>query len=114
MTIMYGIRNCDTVKKATRWMDNEGVAYSFHDYKVSGVDEDKLREWSTFVGWEKLLNTSGTTFRKLDAADREDINEDKAIMLMKQNPSMIKRPLIEHDGGILLGYKATDYEEALL
>jgi arsenate reductase len=109
---MYGIRNCDTVKKARTWLDARGIAYDFHDYKVSGIDRARLSAWVDELGWEKLLNRAGTTFRKLPDADRADIDRDKAITLMMAQPSMIKRPVLDLGDRRILGFKAGDYEGA--
>jgi Spx/MgsR family transcriptional regulator len=110
---IYGIKNCDTMKKARAWLDSHGVAYAFHDYKTAGVEKDKLKQWSEKVGWETLLNRAGTTFRKLPNADKEGLNEAKAIALMLAQPSMIKRPVLELPGGkLLVGFKAEHYEAA--
>lgn len=106
---LYGIRNCDTVKKARNWLDLQGVAYVFHDYKASGADADRLGRWADVVGWEKLLNRAGTTFRKLPEADRADIDRAKAIGLMVAHTSLIKRPVVEHPGGLLVGFDAEAY-----
>ena len=92
---IYGIKNCDTMKKARAWLDSHGVAYAFHDYKTAGVAKDKLKGWSDEVGWETLLNRAGTTFKKLPDADREGLSERKALALMLAQPSMIKRPVLE-------------------
>ncbi len=113
MITMYGIKNCDTVKKARNWLDNERVAYSFHDYKVSGVDKEKLEEWVMEHGWETILNRSGTTFKALDAGDKAHIDADKAIALMLANSSMIKRPILDTGKQTIVGFKATTYETAL-
>lgn len=113
MITMYGIKNCDTIKKARNWLDNERVAYSFHDYKVSGVDKDRLEEWVMEHGWETILNRSGTSFKALDAGDKAHIDADKAIALMMANPSMIKRPILDTGKGTIVGFKATTYETAL-
>lgn len=109
----YGIPNCDTVKKARRWLDEKGLAYSFHDYKKEGADPAKLAAWSDEAGWEALLNRRGTTFRKLDEADRADMDRAKAIGLMEAHPSLIKRPVVEHPGGLLVGFDAAQWEAAL-
>lgn len=115
MTItMYGIKNCDTIKKARTWLDEHGVAYAFHDYKAEGIDAARLSRWSGLVGWEVLLNRAGTTFRKLPDADREGIDAAKAAGLMLAQPSMIKRPVLEYPGGILVGFKPENYAKALL
>ena len=106
---LYGIRNCDTMKKAWTWLDQHGVAYDFHDYKKSGIDRAKLEDWVRAVGWERLLNRSGTTFRKLPEAERQGLDADKAIGLMLAQPSMIKRPVLEADGKLLVGFRPEDY-----
>jgi arsenate reductase (glutaredoxin) len=106
MTItLYGIPNCDTVKKARVWLDAEGVAYAFHDYKKAGIDAETLRGWAGEVGWEVLLNRAGTTFRKLPDADKEGLDAEKAITLMVAQPSMIKRPVVTGAGTLLVGFK---------
>jgi arsenate reductase len=109
---LYGIPNCDTVKKARAWLAAEGVAYDFHDYKKSGVDESRLRGWILEHGWEKLLNRAGTTFRKLPDADREGLDADKAVTLMLAQPSMIKRPVLENGDRVLIGFNPDLYAEA--
>lgn len=106
----YGIPNCDTVKKARTWLDAKGICHDFHDYKKEGADKTKLMDWCRAVGWETLLNRAGTTFRKLPDADRTDINEAKAIALMLAQPSMIRRPVVEHPGGVLVGFKPDEWE----
>lgn len=110
---MYGIKNCDTIKKARTWLEGKGVGYGFHDYKTSGIDRERLSRWVDELGWEKLLNRAGTTFRKLPESDRENLDREKAIALMLAQPSMIKRPLLDTGDRRILGFKATDYEEAL-
>jgi arsenate reductase (glutaredoxin) len=110
---LYGIPNCDTVKKARVWLDQAGVSYRFHNYKVDGADEGRLRHWVDTLGWEVLLNRAGTTFRKLPDADRADLNADKAIALMIAQPSMIKRPVLEGDGVLLVGFKPDAWTAAL-
>jgi arsenate reductase (glutaredoxin) len=109
MVTVFGIPNCDTVKKARVWLDAAGVAYAFHDYKKAGVDAATLNRWADAVGWEPLLNRAGTTFRKLGDADKADIDRAKAIALMTANPSMIKRPVVESAGRLLVGFKADDW-----
>jgi arsenate reductase len=111
--ILYGIRNCDTVKRARVWLDGRGIAYDFHDYKTAGVDPGKLRAWAAELGWENLLNRAGTTFRKLADADKRDLDEAKAIALMLAQPSMIRRPLLDLGERRLLGFSAEAYAEAL-
>jgi arsenate reductase (glutaredoxin) len=110
---LYGIPNCDTVKKARAWLDQRGVAYEFHDYKKEGADAGKLGRWSDSLGWEALLNRRGTTFRGLNEADKADIDRAKAIRLIQANPSLIKRPVVEHDGGLLVGFDAAAWQGAL-
>ena len=107
---IYGIKACDTMKKARSWLDDHNVGYEFHDYKASGVTAETLRGWAEKVGWETLLNRSGTTFRKLPDADKTGLTEDKAIALMVAQPSMIKRPVLEVDEDLLVGFKPDQYE----
>lgn len=110
MTTIYGIKNCDTMKKARAWLDGKGVAYDFHDYKASGIDRARLEGWVRKVGWEVLLNRAGTTFRKLPDKDKEGLTESKAITLMLAHPSMIKRPVLDTGGKLLVGFKPEQYE----
>lgn len=105
MLILYGIPNCDTVKKARAWLDGRGHTYAFHDYKRAGIDEARLRTWIDAVGWEALLNRAGTTFRKLAEADKAGLDADKAVALMMAQPSMVRRPVVEFDGALLVGFK---------
>lgn len=107
--VIYGIRNCDTMKKARAFLDAKGVAYDFHDYKTAGIEPAKLKAWAKDVGWEKLLNKAGTTFRKLPEVDREGLTEAKALALMAAQPSMIKRPVLEAHGRLLVGFRPEDY-----
>ncbi len=109
--VIYGIKNCDTMKKARAFLDAKGVVYDFHDYKTAGIEPAKLKAWAKDVGWEKLLNRAGTTFRKLPEADREGLTEAEAIALMAAQPSMIKRPVLETGGALLAGFKPEDYEK---
>jgi arsenate reductase (glutaredoxin) len=114
MTItLYGIPNCDTVKKARSWLDGNGVAYVFHDYKKAGADLAKLATWCDAKGWETVLNRAGTTFKKLPDADKSGLDQAKAIQLMIDQPSMIKRPIVEHPGGLLVGFKEAEWETVL-
>jgi arsenate reductase len=111
---IYGIKNCDTMKKARAWLDKQGVDYYFHDYKSAGIEREKLERWAKKVGWETLLNRAGTTFRKLPDKDKEGLTEKKAIALMLAQPSMIKRPVLDLGGGkLLVGFKPELYEEAV-
>ena len=106
---IYGIKNCDTMKKARAWLDKRGVAYTFHDYKAVGIDKDTLEGWAKKAGWEVLLNRAGTTFRKLPDSDKENVTEKKAIALMLAQPSMIKRPVLEVGGRLTVGFKPESY-----
>lgn len=108
---VYGIRNCDTMKKARAWLDAQGVAYTFHDYKVEGAAKADLERWAAAVGWETLLNRAGTTFRKLEPAAKEGLDQRRAIALMLAQPSMIKRPVLEARGQVLVGFKPEAYAE---
>jgi arsenate reductase (glutaredoxin) len=114
---IYGIRNCDTMKKARAWLDAHGVAYAFHDYAKSGIAKPQLARWAADVGWERLCNRAGTTFKKLPEADTRDLTEAKALDLMVARPSMIKRPVLTIDSGagerILVGFSPDAYAEAL-
>jgi len=110
--ILYGIKNCDTMKKARAWLDRYGVAYSFHDYKTAGVDKNRLQRWAREVGWERLLNRSGTTFRKLPDAEKAGLSEARAVALMLAQPSMIKRPVLETGNKLLVGFEPERYEAA--
>jgi arsenate reductase len=101
------------MKKAWTWLDQHAVAYRFHDYKTAGIDRASLERWAGDVGWEVLLNRAGTTFRKLPEADRQGLDRDKAIALMLAQPSMIKRPVLDLGGRLLVGFKPADYEAAL-
>jgi arsenate reductase len=113
MTVtIYGIKNCDTMKKARAWLDKAGVEYAFHDYKSAGIDKAHLERWSKAVGWETLLNRAGTTFRKLPDTNKEGLTAAKAIKLMLEQPSMIKRPVLETGKALLVGFKPDDYKAA--
>ena len=109
---IYGIRQCDTMTKACRWLDAAEIAYHFHDYKISGIDAARLRAWCRALGWERVLNRSGTTFRKLPDAQRVELDENRAIGLMFAQPSMIKRPILEADGRVLAGFSPAVYATA--
>lgn len=111
-TIVYGIPNCDTVKKARVWLSEQGVDYTFHDYKKQGADPVRLRDWVEQAGWEKVLNRAGTTFRKLPDADKAGLDAAKAVAIMAANPSCIKRPIVEHDGGLLVGFRPDEWAQA--
>jgi len=108
-TAIYGIKNCDTMKKARSWLDAHGVETTFHDYKVKGIDREHLDTWCDAAGWETVLNRAGTTFKKLDDEQKADLTREKAIALMLEQPSMIKRPVLETDGKIVVGFKPDTY-----
>lgn len=109
MTTLYGIRNCDTVKKARAWLEARDISYAFHDYKSAGVEEARLRGWVARLGWERLLNRSGTTFRKLPEAEREGLDEERAVALMLAQPSMIRRPVVEAGAELIVGFKPDEW-----
>ena len=109
---IYGIKNCDTMKKARAWLDDRGVAYAFHDYKAVGIERGVIEGWAREVSWETLLNRAGTTFRKLPEKDQEGLTDKKAIALMVAQPSMIKRPVLDVGGKLLVGFKPERYEQA--
>lgn len=108
MLTLYGIKNCDTMKKAMKWLEAEGIAYQFHDYRKGGIDAEMLSAFSTSLGWEALLNTRGTTWRKLDDADKADMTENKAINLMVANDALVKRPVWQKGGEYRLGFATKD------
>jgi arsenate reductase len=110
---IYGIKSCDTMKKARAWLDAHGVAYAFHDYKAQGIARGQLAAWASEVGWETLLNRAGTTFRKLPEKDKEALDERKALALMLAQPSMIKRPVLDVGGKLLVGFEPAMYANAL-
>ena len=110
---IYGIKNCDTMKKARAWLDANRVAYQFHDYKSEGIDKPRLQAWAKAVGWETLLNRAGTTFRKLPDSDKQGLTEARAIALMLEQPSMIKRPVLDVGGGVLVGFNPDIYKAEL-
>ncbi len=113
MTTIYGIKACDTMQKARAWLAARGISYAFHDYKSQGIDRARLEGWAGQVGWEVSADRSGTTFRKLPDADKAELDEAKAIALMLAQPSMIKRPVLETDGGLLVGFKPEAYAARL-
>ena len=110
---LYGIKNCDTMKKARTWLDSHGVQYEFHDYKTAGIEAEDLKRWAGEVGWEVLLNRAGTTFRKLPDEQKKDLTERKAIALMLAQPSMIKRPVLEKSKRLLVGFDPANYRKEL-
>ena len=106
---IYGIKNCDTMKKARTWLEAKGVAYHFHDYKAAGIDKVHLTAWCQELGWEKVLNRAGTTFRALADADKANLTQAKAIALMMKQPSMIKRPILDTGKTLAAGFKPEEY-----
>lgn len=110
-TTIFGIKNCDTMKKARVWLEQNGVAHDFHDYKASGIDRTHLERWIDEAGWETVLNRAGTTFRALPDEAKQNLDRDKAIALMLAQPSMIKRPVLEAQGRILVGFKPDIYDD---
>jgi arsenate reductase len=110
---IHGIKACDTMQKARAWLEGHGIDYAFHDYKAVGASPELLRVWAAKVGWEVLLNRGGTTFRKLPEPDKQDLNEAKAIALMTAQPSMIKRPVLDVDGQLIVGFKPEVYAAKL-
>ncbi len=111
---IYGIKNCDTMKKARGWLDKRGIDYAFHDYKSAGIERERLEGWCRKVGWETLLNRSGTTFRKLPDKDKNRLDAKKAVALMLAQPSMIKRPVLDLGGGrLIVGFTPELYVDAL-
>jgi Spx/MgsR family transcriptional regulator len=111
MITIYGIKNCDTMKKARGWLESQKIAHDFHDYKAAGIDKATLEGWVRKVGWQVLINRAGTTFGKLPDADKEDITEKKAIALMLAQPSMIKRPVLDAEGRLTVGFKPAEYKK---
>ncbi|MEE3625330.1 ArsC family reductase [Nitrospirillum sp. BR 11752] len=108
---LYGIKNCDTMKKARDWLAQRGIDYAFHDYKAEGIDTARLEAWCAALGWETVLNRAGTTFRALPEAARQDLDAAKAVALMQAQPSMIKRPILDLDGTLMAGFKPERYEQ---
>lgn len=107
---IYGIKNCDTMKKARTWLDGQGIDYAFHDYKSSGIDHGSVERWCDAAGWEAVLNRAGTTFRKLPEPAKDNLDRERAIALMLDQPSMIKRPILETEGRVLVGFKPELYD----
>ena len=112
MPTIFGIKHCDTMKKAFAWLDAHGIDYAFHDYKTAGIDAGHLKTWSSQVGWEVLLNTRGTTWRKLSPTQQANMNESKALGLMGEHPSLIKRPVLENGKSLLVGFVPEHYAQA--
>jgi arsenate reductase len=110
---MYGIKNCDTIKKARAWLDQRNVAYTFHDYKTAGIDRRRLEGWCREHGWETVCNRAGTTFRKLPEEAKAHLDAHTAVALMLEHPSMIKRPILDVDGRVMVGFTPDGYAKAL-
>ena len=110
--VLYGIKNCDTMKKARAWLDGRGVTYTFHDYKTQGITPELLTRWVDDLGWEALLNKAGTTFRKLPDTDKQDLTRARAIALMLAQPSMIRRPVLDLGPCLIVGFSAEAYAAA--
>lgn len=108
-TVMYGIKNCDTIKKAKKWLEANDIDYTFHDYRVDGLNKEQLQAWCNTLGWEQVLNKRGTTYRQLTDEQKNTLNESSAIDLLLEFPAMIKRPLLARDTELTLGFKADDY-----
>ena len=108
-TVIYGIPNCDTMKKARAWLTDAGVDHHFHDYRTAGVDSGRLAGWAKSVGWEMLLNRNGTTFRKLPEQDKLGLDEARALELMRRHPALIKRPVLEYGTRLLVGFSPQEY-----
>jgi arsenate reductase len=113
MVTIYGIKNCETMKKARSWLEGHKIAHNFHDYKTAGIDRATLEDWVRKVGWQVLLNRAGTTFRKLPDAAKEGLTEEKAVALMLAQPSMIKRPVLNIKGRLTVGFKPEEYKKLL-
>jgi len=113
MIHLYGIPNCDKVRAARGWLEARAISHSFHDYRKDGADQQRLRRWSAALGWEALINRRGTTFRKLAEANKGPLDADKAILLMAEHPSLIRRPVVEYDGGLLIGFDETEWAQRL-
>ncbi len=109
--ILYGIKNCDTVKKAKRWLETQQIEYIFHDFRVDGLTKNLLKDFLKHVDWETLLNKRGTTWRKLTEKQRNDIGKKKAVTLMHENPALIKRPVLAYEKKLFIGFAETDYEK---
>ena len=111
MITLYGIKNCDTVKKARKWLDTNNIDYQFHDVREDALMADQVENWVALLGWEPLLNRRSTTWRQLDEADKNDIDAAKARALIMAHPTLLKRPLLEQDGDYMVGFKQADYDE---
>ena len=111
MITIYGIKSCDTVRKARKYLELYNLSYTYHDFRTDGLNQEKLSHWITQAGWEKLLNTRSTSWRNLDEQLKQNISKSSALQLMLQNPTLIKRPILEHDNNLLIGFKEADYKQ---
>ena len=111
MTTLYGIKNCDTVKKARKWLDENNIEFTFHDFRIDGLNADQVQTWVAQLGWETLVNKRSTTWKQLDDATKESLNDDSVVAVVVANPTLIKRPLLDLDGTYSVGFKAADYEQ---
>lgn len=111
MTTLYGIKNCDTVKKARKWLDANGSDYTFHDFRVDGLSAEQVQSWVESLGWETLVNKRSTTWKQLDESTKAGLNNDSVIQIILDSPTLIKRPLLDIDGDISVGFKATEFEQ---
>jgi Spx/MgsR family transcriptional regulator len=114
MVVLYGIKNCDTVKKVRAWLDDNGIDYQFHDYRVDGLTSEQLQRFAANLGWEAMLNRSSTSWRQLSAEQRSDLTEAKALRLMLETPTLIKRPILDSGSELMLGFKPVIYQAKLL
>lgn len=110
-TVLYGIPNCDTIKKAKKWLTDHDITFTFHDYRKDGISADFLKQAEEELGWETMLNKRGTTYRQLEEAEKASIDKDKALALLELHPAMVKRPILSHDGQFYIGFKPAQYEE---
>ncbi len=110
MITVYGIKNCDTVKKACNWLTKNNIDYQFHDFRKDGLTQSKITQWSKKIDWEILLNRRGTTWRKLSEDEKASINKSKAIKLMTEHPTLIKRPVVEHNNNVIVGFSTENYQ----
>lgn len=111
MTTLYGIKNCDTVKKARKWLDEQSVDYRFHDFRGDGLEADQVETWVAQLGWEQLINKRSTTWKQLDDATKAGLNDQSVIAVVLENPTLIKRPLLDQDSNYTVGFKVADYQQ---
>lgn len=111
MVILYGISNCDTVRKARKWLESESISYQFHDFRKDGLEKDQVAGWLETMGWERLVNKRSTSWKALDETERKAMDNEKALCAILDAPTLIKRPLLDHDGQLRVGFKAEEYSE---